>query len=133
MSKGCDGVRLAFGILTALAIAIYMDDFGTGYSSLSYLHRFPMDTLKIDRSFTSRMGVDNENGEIVQTLITLAHNLGMNVIAEGVETTDQVALLRALKCEYGQGYFFSKPVDGAQAGALIAAQSSHPPYTPPTR
>lgn len=131
--ENAESATIMLSQLRTMGIQLYMDDFGTGYSSLSYLHRFPMDTLKIDRSFTSRIGVDNENWEIVQTIITLAHNLGMNVIAEGVETAAQVALLRELKCEYGQGYFFSKPVDGAQAGALIAAQHRYPPYTPPTR
>jgi EAL domain-containing protein (putative c-di-GMP-specific phosphodiesterase class I) len=117
--------------LRSVGIQLYMDDFGTGYSSLSYLHRFPMDTLKIDRSFVNRMGVDGENLEIVRAIVTLAHNLGMNVTAEGVETTEQLALLKALKCEYGQGYFFSKPVDSIQAEALIAAQTltpSRPPH-----
>ena len=108
--------------LRSLGVQLYMDDFGTGYSSLSYLHRFPLDMLKIDRSFVSRMGVDDENSEIVRAIVTLAHNLSMNVTAEGVETTEQLALLQVLKCEYGQGYFFSKPVDAEAAAALIAKQ-----------
>jgi EAL domain-containing protein (putative c-di-GMP-specific phosphodiesterase class I) len=108
--------------LKALNIRLSIDDFGTGYSSLSYLHRFPIDTLKIDRTFVSRMGVDEENGEIVRTIATLAHNLGMTVVAEGVETGAQLAQLRALKCEYGQGYFFAKPLDRKAAEALIASK-----------
>ncbi len=96
---------------------------GTGYSSLSYLHRLPVDTLKIDRSFISRMGVDNDDSEIIRTIVTLAHNLGMGVIAEGVETPEQLARLVAMGCEYGQGYFFSRPVDSTAAKALIAASS----------
>lgn len=108
--------------LRHLGVQLYMDDFGTGYSSLSYLHRFPIDTLKIDRSFVSRRSVDDENSEIVRTIITLAHNLRIHVSAEGVETTEQLDLLRALKCEYAQGYFFSKPLDGEAASALIAAE-----------
>ncbi len=102
--------------LRALGVKLSIDDFGTGYSSLSYLHRFPIDTLKIDRSFVSRMSGNNENTEIVRTIIVLAQNLGMDVVAEGVETNDQLMLLKKLGCENGQGYFFSKPVnnDGAQ-------------------
>lgn len=105
--------------LQALNVQLGMDDFGTGYSSLSHLHRFPTDILKIDRSFVNRMGDSTENVEIVRTIISLAHNLGMQVIAEGVETAEQLAQLRALECEYGQGYFFSKPVDSKTAEALI--------------
>lgn len=106
--------------LKAMNIQLYMDDFGTGYSSLSYLHRFPIDTLKIDRSFISTMDVDSKNSKIVQTIIMLAHNLGMDVIAEGIETEDQQAKLKNLGCEYGQGYFFSKPLAAVAAEVLIA-------------
>ena len=105
--------------LKELDIRLGIDDFGTGYSSLSYLHYFPIDTLKIDRSFIKRIGVDEENSEIVRTIITLAHNLGVDVIAEGVETAQQLARLQELKCEYGQGYFFSHPAVGEVAEALI--------------
>jgi len=110
--------------LKALDIQLGIDDFGTGYSSLSYLHRFPIDRLKIDRSFVNRMGLDKENAEIVRTIVTLAHNLGVDVIAEGVETAEQLALLRALKCKYGQGFLFSPPVDCVAAEALIEGQPS---------
>lgn len=120
--ENAESATIMLSQLQTLGVQLYMDDFGTGYSSLSYLHRFPIDILKIDRSFVSRMGVDDENLEIVRTIMTLAHNLGMNVTAEGVETAEQLALLRALKCEYGQGYLFSKPVDGEAAGALIAPE-----------
>ncbi|HZB46322.1 MAG TPA: EAL domain-containing protein, partial [Pyrinomonadaceae bacterium] len=106
--------------LRALGVQLSIDDFGTGYSSLSYLHRFPIDTLKIDRSFVSQMSENNENTEIVRTIVVLAQNLGMDVVAEGVETNDQLALLRQLGCEYGQGYYFSKPVSSAEAGGIIA-------------
>ena len=108
--------------LGALGMQLHMDDFGTGYSSLSYLHRFPINTLKIDRSFISRIGNDAENLEIVQAIMTLAHSLGMKVTAEGVETAEQLAQLRVLKCEYVQGYFFSKPVNSEMAKALIAKE-----------
>lgn len=109
-------------------IELSIDDFGTGYSSLSYLHHFPINTLKIDRSFISRMSVNGEAGhddmtlEIVQTIITLAHNLGIDVTAEGIETEQQLNRLRALQCEQGQGYFFSKPLDSQAASGLLAAK-----------
>lgn len=117
--------------LRMLGVQLYIDDFGTGYSSLSYLHRFPIDALKIDRSFVTRMGGDNENLEIVRTIMTMAHNLKMHVVAEGVETAEQLAQLRALQCEYGQGYLFSMPLPLAAASALIDEETallkrSHP-------
>ncbi|MFE1747354.1 EAL domain-containing protein [Coleofasciculus sp. H7-2] len=107
--------------LSNSGIQLSIDDFGTGYSSLSYLHRFPLNTLKIDRSFVSRMDAEGENSEIVQTIITLAHNLGLDVIAEGVETATQMEQLRSLRCEAGQGFFFSKPLDSESARAFIAS------------
>ncbi len=107
------------GQLRNLGIQTSIDDFGTGYSSLSYLHRFPIDTLKIDRSFVSRMSEGDENAEIVRTIITLATNLSMSVIAEGVETAEQHERLKELDCEYGQGYLFSRPVPAAAALALV--------------
>ncbi len=106
--------------LKALGVQLSIDDFGTGYSSLSYLHRFPVDTLKIDRSFVSRMGDSDENLEIVRTIKTLASNIGMEVVAEGVEALEQLTQLRLIKCEYGQGYLFSKPVEADAAGTMIA-------------
>lgn len=105
--------------LKALGIKISLDDFGTGYSSLSYLHRFPLDSLKIDRSFVSRI---MEDDEIVRTIITLGRNLGLRVIAEGVETMEQVAKLRELGCEFGQGYCFSVPVNAQEATDLLAEE-----------
>ena len=105
--------------LKALGVQLSIDDFGTGYSSLSYLHRFPIDTLKIDRSFISQMSMSDENAEIVHTIKTLASNMGMEVIAEGVETLQQLTQLAALNCEYAQGYLFSKPLDAEAAGVLI--------------
>ena len=110
--------------LRKLGVHLSIDDFGTGYSSLSYLHRFPVNTLKIDRSFIGRMAKGDENSEIVRTICTLANNLGMEVVAEGVETREQLELLRSLKCEYGQGYFFSKAVDAEKATALVLNEPS---------
>jgi diguanylate cyclase (GGDEF)-like protein len=101
-------------------VQISIDDFGTGYSSLSYLHRFPVDTLKIDRSFVSLINDRGENCEIVKTIITLAHSLGMNAIAEGVETPHHLTHLRNLGCEAAQGYFFSKPVNLQLAESMIS-------------
>ncbi|MFN2453394.1 MAG: putative bifunctional diguanylate cyclase/phosphodiesterase [Pyrinomonadaceae bacterium] len=107
--------------LRALGAELSIDDFGTGYSSLSYLHRFPVNTLKIDRSFISRMGEEGENTEIVRTILTLASNLGMDVVAEGIETTSHLTQLKEMKCEYGQGYLFSKPVSAANAEIFLRA------------
>src|SRR5438552_15460982 len=98
------------GEMRKLGARIYLDDFGTGYSSLSYLQRFPIDTVKIDRSFVSRMGPKAEGSEIVKAIVTLAHNLKMRAIAAGIETQDQQAELRMLKCGYGQGWLVSKPI-----------------------
>ena len=109
--------------LRVLGIQLSIDDFGTGYSSLSYLHRFPVNQLKIDRSFVSRMVEGDENTEIVKTIVTLASNLGMSVVAEGVETPQQNDLLRDLNCEYGQGHLFSKPVDATLASELLLKAS----------
>ncbi|HEY9750539.1 MAG TPA: EAL domain-containing protein, partial [Allocoleopsis sp.] len=105
--------------LKALGVQLHIDDFGTGYSSLSYLHRFPIDQLKIDRSFIKRMAVDDESAEIVRAIVTLAHNLGMYVTAEGVETAEQLTQLRNLECEYGQGYFFFQPLTETVVEKLI--------------
>jgi diguanylate cyclase (GGDEF)-like protein/PAS domain S-box-containing protein len=107
--------------IQARKIQLSIDDFGTGYSSLSYLHSFPLDTLKIDRSFVSRMSADNENCEIVSTIINLAHSLRIDAIAEGVETAHQLAQLRKLGCEFAQGYFLAKPLDHQAAELLIAS------------
>jgi diguanylate cyclase (GGDEF)-like protein/PAS domain S-box-containing protein len=111
-----------FNQLQAMGVQVYIDDFGTGYSSLSYLHRFPVDTLKIDRSFVSRMSGSGENTKIIQTIMTLARDLGINVIAEGVETVEQCRHLRALRCEYAQGFFFSQPLDDVAAHELLVEQ-----------
>ncbi|HKG14339.1 MAG TPA: EAL domain-containing protein, partial [Pyrinomonadaceae bacterium] len=108
--------------LRNLGVGLSIDDFGTGYSSLSYLHRFPIDTLKIDRSFVTQMTDNTENAEIVRTIVTLARSLGMNVIAEGVETGAQLMQLRDLGCDFGQGYLFSKAV-GAPAALELLAKS----------
>lgn len=109
--------------LKELGLRLSIDDFGTGYSSLSYLHRFPIDTLKVDRSFVSRMDLmeeDSKYTQIVRTIVSLGHNLDLDVIAEGIETEAQMNALQSLNCEYGQGYFFSKPINSEGATALLA-------------
>jgi len=122
LMEHADAAMVVLEKLRAMGIKLLMDDFGTGYSSLSYLHRFPIDTLKIDASFVGRMDVDRKNAEIIETIVALARTLNMDLIAEGVENARQLELLRALKVEYGQGYHFAKPLDAEAAEALIAAR-----------
>ena len=105
--------------LRVRGIQLSIDDFGTGYSCLSYLHRFPIDNLKIDRSFVSRIGEQGEHQEIIKTIITLAHQLGMEAIAEGVETPQQLNQLQVLNCKEAQGYLFAKPLEQEAAAALL--------------
>jgi diguanylate cyclase (GGDEF)-like protein/PAS domain S-box-containing protein len=110
--------------LKSLGVKLLIDDFGTGYSSLSHLHRFPFDTVKIDQSFISRINSSDESSEIIRAIVMLAHNLGMNVVAEGVETIEQMMQLRALGVEYGQGYFFAKPLTHTAAEQLLASEAN---------
>src|SRR4029078_5010116 len=105
--------------LKQTGVQLSLDDFGTGYSSLSYLHQLPFDTLKIDRSFVSRVGERGENSEILQTIVSLAKNLRMRVIAEGIETESQLNILRNLGCDYGQGYLLAKPMPRENAEHLL--------------
>jgi diguanylate cyclase (GGDEF)-like protein len=105
--------------LKQLGTQLSIDDFGTGYSSLNYLHRLPFDTLKIDRSFVYNVGEQGENSEILQTIISLAKNLKMRVIAEGIETESQLRVLRNLGCDYGQGYLMSKPLPREEIENLL--------------
>ncbi|QIZ71074.1 EAL domain-containing protein [Oxynema aestuarii] len=105
--------------LKTLGIQLSVDDFGTGYSSLSYLRRFPVDTLKIDRSFIHEIDTNSEQLEIVRTIVLMAHSLGMDAIAEGVENARQLKILRDLDCDYVQGYLFSKPVNSEMAETFL--------------
>jgi EAL domain-containing protein (putative c-di-GMP-specific phosphodiesterase class I) len=107
-----------------LGVQMQIDDFGTGYSSLSYLHRFPINTIKIDRSFVNRMDVKNEKSDLVRTIVMLARDLGMEAIAEGIETEEQFFQLKELECQYGQGYFFSKPVSSQEAEKLLVTRQA---------
>jgi EAL domain-containing protein (putative c-di-GMP-specific phosphodiesterase class I) len=105
--------------LKQIGVQLSIDDFGTGYSSFSHLHRLPFDTIKIDRSFVNRVGTNGENSEILQTIISLAKNLKMRVVAEGIETESQLAVLRNLGCDFGQGYLFAKPLTCEDAEKLL--------------
>jgi PAS domain S-box-containing protein len=113
--------------LKALGVGLDIDDFGTGYSSLSRLQRLPVDTLKIDRAFVSRVDSDQDTYEIVRIIVMLAHNLGLTVVAEGVETQAQLDLIRKVGCERAQGYLFSRPVDHHAILKLLDANRAHPP------
>lgn len=114
MDNSSDASQKVLG-LKDLGIRLSIDDFGTGYSSLSYLHQFPFDALKIDRSFVMRLGDAPERAAIVRTIIQLAQNLGMETVAEGVETRFQLGGLRSMGCRYGQGFLFGKPVPADEA------------------
>ena len=112
------GVHEQLNALAALGVQLQMDDFGTGYSSLAYLHRFPIDVIKVDRSFVSQVHAV-ARGEVVKTIVLLARSLEMGTIAEGVETVEQLGRLCHLQCDYAQGYLFSRPVDAAAATRLL--------------
>ena len=112
-------IVLTLNKLKALGIQISMDDFGTGYSSLSYLKRFPFDNLKIDKAFINDIAKNEEDKNLVSTIITIAHNFKLKVIAEGVETGEQVDFLRLKKCDEIQGYFFSRPLPANEAEMLF--------------
>jgi EAL domain-containing protein (putative c-di-GMP-specific phosphodiesterase class I) len=105
--------------LKGLGVKLNIDDFGTGYSSLAYLQQFPVDTMKIDKSFIARVNDSAEGLEIVRTIIELAHNMDMKVTAEGIESAEQLSRLAALNCELAQGYFLSRPLKMAAATELL--------------
>jgi EAL domain-containing protein (putative c-di-GMP-specific phosphodiesterase class I) len=107
------------GELRALGVGVHLDDFGTGYSSLNYLHELPLDAIKIDRRFIARLGGSQPDGHVVATIRELARSMGVPVIAEGVETEEQLAGVRGLGCEYAQGYFFSRPLPRDEMAALM--------------
>jgi diguanylate cyclase (GGDEF)-like protein/PAS domain S-box-containing protein len=115
-----DATSAILSELRELGIQVQIDDFGTGYSSLGYLHTLPIDTLKIDRTFINRIGTNGSGSDIVRTILALAHDMGMKVVAEGVETDEQLSKLMSMECEYGQGFLFTRPVDSETAGSLLA-------------
>ena len=107
------------GRLRALGVRLALDDFGTGYASFAALKRVPVDTLKLDRSFVAGLGRDPGDAAIVRAMVTMAHALGLGVTAEGVERAEQLAELRALGCDAGQGYYFATPLASEAVGALL--------------
>jgi EAL domain-containing protein (putative c-di-GMP-specific phosphodiesterase class I) len=108
--------------LRVLGVGCSLDDFGTGFSSLSYLHQLMVETLKVDRAFVNRVGRGQGGAEMLHAIVSLGHSLGMEVVAEGVETSEQLTHLRALRCEYAQGFHFSVPVSATAADRLIERQ-----------
>ncbi len=112
----------------SLGVPIAIDDFGTGYSSLGVLHQLPIDTLKIDRGFLRCVGTGDRRGLMVATIVTLAHNLQLDVIAEGIETDTQLEYMRELSCDFGQGYLFAQPLDGEAASTLLAMMPHQHPF-----
>ena len=123
LMRNTDIVAANLSQLDALNIKLAMDDFGTGYSSLSYLHQFPIKTLKIDKCFVSNLGRRSESRKIVQAIVALGRNLGMDVTAEGVENRRQIVELQAFDCSHAQGYLFSKPVSVEAVSKLLAQKN----------
>jgi diguanylate cyclase (GGDEF)-like protein len=130
MMEDADSVIALLERLKAMQIRLLLDDFGTGYSSLSYLHRLPVDTLKIDRSFIMHLHEDDKARHFVETIVHLAHKLGLNLICEGVELQVQADILRAMGAEYSQGYLYSRPVVANEADMLILTGFEQPAELP---
>ena len=114
--------------LSALGVRIALDDFGTGYSSLSYLHELPLSTLKIDRSFVRRLDAENDGTEIVRAIVNLARSLKMSVVAEGIETEVQLHQLREMGCDFGQGYFLSRPIEAREVPKFVQTSLRQPAF-----
>src|SRR4030095_11747940 len=120
LMRDTETVSKTLSQLDDLNIKLAMDDFGTGYSSLKALHQFPIKTLKIDRCFVESLGRRAESRKIVQAIVSLGRNLGMDITAEGVENPRQIVELQAFNCSHAQGFLFSKPIDRKAAGLLLA-------------
>src|SRR5262249_46616166 len=129
MSDAEESVRILKN-LTEMGVGVSIDDFGTGYSSMSYLRRFPIDKLKIDRTFISEVTTRSEDASIVRAIISLAHSLNLQVVAEGVETEEQVLFLETLGCDQYQGFYFSAAVEPAEFTKLILSGMSSRSQTP---
>jgi diguanylate cyclase (GGDEF)-like protein len=123
MLEDVDLAMRTLGELRTLGVQVYMDDFGTGYSSLTYLGRLPIDGIKVDRSFVSQMGSDGRHAQLVGTIVTLIRNLGLEPIAEGVETDEQAHRLREMGCTFAQGFVFCRPLPPADLAALLQSPS----------
>jgi EAL domain-containing protein (putative c-di-GMP-specific phosphodiesterase class I) len=123
MIKDVDRVTRMLQDIKALGVSIAIDDFGTGYSSLSTLKNFPIDQLKIDKSFVEQINQDEHSASIIQTIIALGHNMKMDVVAEGVETLAQLNHLSTWRCDLIQGYYFSKPLTTSAMTALLAKEN----------
>jgi EAL domain-containing protein (putative c-di-GMP-specific phosphodiesterase class I) len=121
--ENAEASALMMNRLKQLGVRLALDDFGTGYSALSYLHRFPIDSLKVDRSFISDLVGSSTRAAIVGAIVTLAHNLRLDVVAEGIETEAQRDVLRALECEFGQGFLYSRPLPPEAAQGLLQRQA----------
>ncbi len=117
--EGTDAVAVALTELKGLGVMLALDDFGTGYSSLGSLRALPFDMIKLDRTFVERLAADQVDQAIVSAVVALAQTMGLRVIAEGVETEDQLAVVRALGCHHAQGYHFSRPVPAAELGRML--------------
>jgi EAL domain-containing protein (putative c-di-GMP-specific phosphodiesterase class I) len=122
---GQDSTYKALRRLKDLGVRIAIDDFGTGYSSLSYLRRFPIDTLKVDRSFVQDAATNPDASAITRAIIAVGHQLGLHVIAEGIETSNQLRLLRVMGCDAGQGYLFCQPVPPGDLPGHLARIAEH--------
>jgi EAL domain-containing protein (putative c-di-GMP-specific phosphodiesterase class I) len=109
--------------LHEMGVELHIDDFGTGYSSLEALCHLPIDGLKIDRSFVSPLGTDRRSAELVRTIVLMGVNLGLDIVAEGIETPEQWEHLQRVGCTYGQGYLFARPLPGGEATAFVGAAS----------
>jgi len=120
-----EAARVKLEALKALGLRLAIDDFGTGYSSLSYLQYFPVDELKIDRSFVKRIEVGDRDAALVRTIVSLARSLSVEVVAEGVEELGQEQYLRSIACDIGQGYLYSRPLPAADIGTFMARRRQH--------
>lgn len=121
--SGHNYIDEALKALSKLGISIAMDDFGTGYSSLSYLRNYPFNVLKIDRSFVNDITVDSSDRELINAAIAMAHGLNLKVVAEGVETKEQLDVLKTMGCDYAQGYLFGKPMPASDMTAMVKSFS----------